>query len=63
VVNFQYGRDAERFQKGLTNRFGKFGLELTEDKTRLMRFGRFLRADLEKTGEKPEALVRISVMP
>ena len=55
VVNFQYRRDAERFQKGLTNRFGKFGLELAQEKTRLMRFGRFVRTDLEKTGEKPEA--------
>ena len=54
VVNFQYQRDAERFRKGLTNRFTKFGLELAEEKTRLMRFGRFVRTDLEKTGEKPE---------
>jgi hypothetical protein len=54
VVNFQYRRDAEGFAKGLTNRFGKFGLELAEEKTRLMRFGRFVRTDLEKTGEKPE---------
>lgn len=54
VVNFQYWRDAEGFRKGLTNRFGKFGLELAEEKTRLMRFGRFVRTDLEKTGEKPE---------
>ncbi|WP_290649966.1 group II intron reverse transcriptase/maturase [Aquisalimonas sp.] len=53
VVNFQYRRDAEGFHKGLTNRFGKFGLELAEEKTRLMRFGRFVRTDLEKTGEKP----------
>lgn len=54
VVNFQYLRDAEGFRKGLTNRFGKFGLELAEEKTRLMRFGRFVRTDLERTGEKPE---------
>lgn len=54
VVNFQYQRDAEGFQKGLTGRFGKFGLELAEEKTRLMRFGRFVRPDLAKTGDKPE---------
>ena len=54
VVNFQYRRDAEEFQKNLTDRFGKFGLELAEEKTRVMRFGRFVRADLEKTGEKPD---------
>src|ERR1700757_3632745 len=54
VANFQYRRDAEAFHKNLTDRFGKFGLELAEDKTRIMRFGRFVRADLAKTGEKPE---------
>ena len=43
-----------RVPKGLAHRFGKFGLELAEDKTRLMRFGRFVRTDLAKTGEKPE---------
>jgi group II intron reverse transcriptase/maturase len=53
VVNFQYQRDAEEFHKNLTDRFGKFGLELAGEKTRVMRFGRFVRADLEKTGEKP----------
>jgi group II intron reverse transcriptase/maturase len=54
VLNFQYGSDAERFQKSLTDRFEKFGLELAEEKTRLMRFGRFVRADLAKTGDKPD---------
>ena len=47
VGNFQYRRDAERFQKDLTDRFGKFGLELAEEKTRVMRFGRFVRTDLK----------------
>ncbi len=44
----------DEFHKNLTDRFGKFGLELAEEKTRVMRFGRFVRADLAKTGEKPE---------
>jgi hypothetical protein len=54
VGNFQYGRDAARFQKDLAERFGKFGLELAEEKTRVMRFGRFVRRDLAKTGDKPD---------
>jgi len=54
VVNFQYRSDADRFAMSLSERFGKFGLELAEEKTRLMRFGRFVRTDLAKTGEKPE---------
>lgn len=54
VVNFQYRSDADRFAKSLTDRFGKFGLELAEEKTRLMRFGRFVRTDLAETGDKPD---------
>ncbi|MCU1250785.1 MAG: hypothetical protein JWQ49_3814 [Edaphobacter sp.] len=54
VVNFQYQRDAHEFQKNPTDRFGKFGLELAEEKTRVMRFGRFVRGDLAKTGGKPD---------
>jgi RNA-directed DNA polymerase len=52
--NFQYGRDAARFQQDLADRFRKFGLELAEEKTRVMRFGRFGRMDLAKTGDKPD---------
>jgi RNA-directed DNA polymerase len=54
VVNFQYQRDAEEFHKNLTDRFGKFGLELAEEKTRVMRFGRFVRGDRAKTGATPD---------
>lgn len=54
VLNFQYGRDAAEFEKALADRFEKFGLELAEEKTRLLRFGRFVRTDLAKTGEKPD---------
>jgi RNA-directed DNA polymerase len=54
VVNFQYRRDAEEFQKNLTDRFRKFGLELAEEKTRIMHFGRFARGNLAKTGQKPD---------
>lgn len=54
VVNFQCRHDAEGFARVLPKRFGKFGLELAEEKTRLMRFGRFARVDLERAGNKPE---------
>lgn len=54
VANFQYRRDAEEFHQSLTDRFRKFGLELAEEKTRVMRFGRFVRENLGKTGQKPE---------
>jgi RNA-directed DNA polymerase len=54
VANFQYRRDAEEFQQNLRDRFRKFGLELAEEKTRIMRFGRFARGNLAKTGQKPD---------
>jgi hypothetical protein len=54
VVNFQYGSDAKRFQESLADRFDKFGLELAEEKTWLPHVGRFVRADLAKTGDKSD---------
>ncbi len=43
VVTFQDSRDAERFATALRARLGQFGLELAEEKTRLLPFGRFAR--------------------
>lgn len=55
VVGFQYKDDAVRFLNDLTERMGKFGLELHPDKTRLIEFGRFAKANRLKRGEgKPE---------
>lgn len=55
VVGFQYRSDAERFQKELTQRMAKFGLELHDGKTRLIEFGRFASEDRKERGEgKPE---------
>jgi RNA-directed DNA polymerase len=53
VVSFQYKRDAERFQKWLSARFEKFGLELADEKTRLMMFGRFAAETKASYGERP----------
>ncbi len=41
VCAFQYRRDAKRFYQALPKRLDKFGLELAEDKTRILRFSRF----------------------
>ncbi len=41
VVCFQYWDDAIRFYNALPGRFAKFGLELAEEKTRIIQFGRF----------------------
>jgi RNA-directed DNA polymerase len=55
VMGFQDEADARRFQFELRERLCKFGLELHEDKTRLLRFGRFAAEQRRRLGEgKPE---------
>jgi RNA-directed DNA polymerase len=41
VVGFAHEADAQRFWADLVERFAKFSLELAEDKTRLVEFGRY----------------------
>ena len=55
VVGFQHKRDAERFLEAVKERFGRFGLDLHPDKTRLIEFGRFAIEDRRKRGQgRPE---------
>jgi group II intron reverse transcriptase/maturase len=55
VVGFEREEEARRFLDDLRERLRKFGLELHDDKTRLLRFGRFAARDRERRGEgKPE---------
>ncbi len=55
VMGFQYRADAEAFHQALGERMQKFGLELNEEKTRLIEFGRFAAENRAKRGEgKPE---------
>lgn len=52
---FQYQKDAERFYKVLKKRFGKFNLEISEEKTRIIEFGRYAARDIKRrVGRKPE---------
>ena len=48
VCGFQYKEDAEKFYKVLPKRFGKYGLTLAEEKTRILEFGRFARKNSEE---------------
>ena len=55
VVGFQHEGDARRFEDDLRQRLAKFGLELAEDKTRLIEFGRFAVENRRRKGlGKPE---------
>ena len=52
VVGFQHQSDAIRFNAELRTRVGKFGLDLHDDKTRLIEFGRFASENRKSRGEK-----------
>ena len=54
VAGFQYLADAEAFQAQLRERFAKFNLELAEEKTRLLLFGRFAAERCARNGRRPE---------
>ena len=48
VVGFQHRDDAERFRADLRERLAQFNLELDDEKTRLIEFGRFAARDRER---------------
>ena len=56
IVGFEDQDEAERYLRELKEHLREFGLELNEDKTRLIRFGRFAAFNRAERGEgKPEA--------
>jgi group II intron reverse transcriptase/maturase len=50
---FQHKDEAERFLQGLKDRIEGFGLQLAEEKTRCIAFGRFARQNAHRQGAKP----------
>lgn len=56
IIGFQHESEARQYLQELQERLGVYGLELNQDKTRLIRFGRFARQNREERGEgKPES--------
>lgn len=53
VMGFEDGRDAHSMLAALRHRLRGFGLEVHEDKTRILRFGRYARERCAARGEKP----------
>lgn len=51
VCCFQYKVDAERFYKALITRLAKFGLEIAEEKTKIVEFGRFAEENRKRKGQ------------
>lgn len=55
VACFEYKEEAEKFLRSIKKRLAKFGLELSEEKTKIIEFGRFAQESRRKRGErKPE---------
>lgn len=55
VCCFQSGYEAKVFREKLEERFAKYGLELAEEKTKVLEFGRFARQNRERRGQgKPD---------
>jgi len=51
---FQHKGDAQDFMKQLRQRLKDFGLELAEEKTQCIEFGRFARENARRYGQKPK---------
>ena len=54
VACFQYQQDAIDFEKLLRERLEGFNLEVAEEKTQTLEFGRFARSNAQRRGEKPK---------
>jgi RNA-directed DNA polymerase len=52
VICVQHKDEAEKILKALKLRLGKFNLELAEDKTRIIEFGRYAKEGVNKKGKK-----------
>ena len=53
IICVQYKDEAEKILKCLKKRLAKFGLELAEEKTRCIEFGRYAKQNARKKGVKP----------
>jgi group II intron reverse transcriptase/maturase len=51
VCTFERESDAKRFRDVLVRRLNRYSLELAEEKTKLVRFGRFANRDSQRLGE------------
>jgi len=53
ILCFEHKEDAEKVKEALSKRFGKFGLALHPEKTRLVEFGRNAEGNAKRQGNKP----------
>lgn len=53
VICVQYKDEAESILKALKQRFNKFGLELSEEKTKIVAFGRYAEENASRKNDRP----------
>jgi len=54
VVCFQYGNEARQFGEMLRERINKFGLKISEKKSKIIEFGRYAEERAQKAGKRVE---------
>lgn len=52
VIGVQHKEEAERIKQDLAERIQRFGLELSEEKTKVLEFGRFAKENTQRRGKK-----------
>ena len=52
VACFEYKDEAEKYLRSVKKRLGKFGLEVSEEKTKIIEFGRYAQRNRKRRGEK-----------
>ena len=52
VACFEYKEEAEKYLRSVKKRLAKFGLGVSEEKTKIIEFGRYAQRNREKRGEK-----------
>lgn len=61
ICAFELESDARRFQEVLPKRLARYSLELAEEKTQLLRFGRFAGRDCQRWAKEPPVRLPSSV--
>lgn len=52
LIGVQHKGEAERIRQDLTERLKEFGLELSEEKTKVLEFGRFAKQNTQRRGKR-----------
>src|SRR3990167_779902 len=55
IIGYQYEEEAQKIVQSIKDRFAKFGLTISEDKTRVIEFGRFAKERREEKGKSKPA--------